>query len=135
VSLTQMPPSERKQAAFVLAAEELHQAFDLQAGPLFRATLYKLSDTEHLLALTFHKIVCDSASSLMLTKEVAVFYDCIVRSTPLPPPGPQYGDYVTSQEHYLRGDQYESDLVFWRNKLENAPAGVELPTDRPRPLV
>lgn len=135
VSLTQMPQTERKQAASALAAKELHRAFDLQAGPLFRATLYHLSDTEHLLALTFHKIVCDSVSSLVVTKEIAVSYDCIVRNTPLPPPGPKYLDYVRSQGDYLCGSQYDRDLAYWKNKLENVPAGVELPADRPRPLV
>ncbi len=135
VSLTQMPEPQRRQAASALAAKELHQAFDLQSGPLFRATLYQLSDTEHLLALTLHKIICDSVSSLILTKEIAVSYDCIVRNTPLPPPGPQYVDYVRSQEHYLRGSQHQNDLAFWTNKLENAPAGIELPADRPRPQV
>jgi amino acid adenylation domain-containing protein/FkbM family methyltransferase len=135
VSLTQTPQTERRQAASALAVKELHRTFDVQAGPLFRATLYQLSDSEHLLALTFHKIVCDSVSSLLLTKEIAVFYDCIVRNTPLPLPGPEYIDYVRTQGHYLRGSQYLNDLAFWKNKLENAPAGVELPTDRPRPLV
>jgi amino acid adenylation domain-containing protein/FkbM family methyltransferase len=134
VSLTQIPPTERRQAAFALAAKQLHQAFDLQAGPVFRATLYKLDDSDHLLALTFPAIVCDSVSSLILTKEIAAAYDAIVSSSPLPLPGPQYSDYARSQEHYLRGGQYERDLAFWKSKLENAPAGVELPADRPRPL-
>ena len=135
VSLTQMPETKRRKAATALAAKGLHQAFDLQAGPLFRATLYQLSNTEHLLALTLHRIVCDSVASLILTKEIAVSYDCIVRNTPLPPPGPQYADYVRSQGHYLRGSQYDGDLAFWKNKLDSAPAGVELPVDRPRALV
>jgi len=70
VSLTQMPEPQRRQAASALAVKELHQAFDLQSGPLFRATLYQLSDTEHLLALTLHKIICDSVSSLILTRKL-----------------------------------------------------------------
>ncbi len=135
VSLTHLPQAERKQTAWTLAAKEFRQAFDLQAGPLFRAALYQLSDTEHLLALTFHGIVCDTVSSLIIRKEIAASYDCIVRNASLPPPGPQYIEYTGSQEQYVHGTRYESDLAYWKNKLEGAPAGLELPTDRPRALV
>ena len=76
--------------------------------------LYKLSDTEHLLALTFHQIICDSVSSLMIGGEIAASYDHIARNAPLPSPGPQYGDYVRAQGVYLHGGQYESDLAYWR---------------------
>ena len=135
VSLKHLPQAERKPTAWTLAAKELHHAFDLQAGPLFRAALYQLSDTEHLLALTFHEIVCDSVSSLIIRKKIAASYDCIVRDAPLPPPGPQYVEYVGSQERYVHDVYYESDLAYWKSKLEGAPAGLELPTDRPRALI
>jgi len=135
VSLTHLPHAERKAAASALAAKEVRQPFNLQSGPLIRALLYRLSDTEHLLALAFHQIICDAISSLIIGKEIAVSYDCIARNSPLPPPGPQYADYVTSQAQYVREPPYQSDLAYWKSKLEGAPVGLELPADRPRPLV
>ena len=134
-NLSHLPPTEGRQSALALSAKELRQTFDLQAGPPFRAVLYKLSDTEHLLALTFHQIICDSVSSLMIGGEIAASYDHIARNAPLPSPGPQYGDYIRAQGVYLHGGQYESDLAYWRNRLKGAPAGLELPADRPRPLI
>ena len=135
VNLTHLPQAERKTTAWALAAKEFHQPFDLQAGPLFRAALYQLSDTEHLLVLTFHGIICDSYSSLILRKEIAESYECIVRNAPPLAPGQQHLEYVESQKRYIRGAQYESDLSYWKSNLQGAPAGLELPTDRPRALV
>ncbi len=73
VSLVALPPEERMQAAADLAANDLRQAFGLRAGPLFRATLYEMGDSEHLLALAFHKIVCDSVSSRILEQRDCSF--------------------------------------------------------------
>ena len=107
----------------------------MQAGPPLRATLYQLSDAEHLVALTLHKIICDAFSSGILQKEIAAAYDCIVNGTPLRAPRPQYGDYIRAQEEYFRSSQFESDLEYWRDKLAGVSSGPELPTDRTRPLV
>jgi amino acid adenylation domain-containing protein len=135
VNLTQLPQDERNQEVRALAVKEFKRAFDLQAGPLFRATLYQLSDVEQLLALTFHRIICDTASSLLVTKEIAASYVCITRDLSPPLPESQYVDSVRAQGLYLGSNEYEGDLAYWKTKLKSAPAGLELPADRPRPLV
>src|SRR5262249_24686212 len=45
-----------------LAGEEAVHPFDLASGPLFRATLLRLSEQEHVLLLTMHHIVSDGWS-------------------------------------------------------------------------
>src|SRR5690606_34273163 len=45
-----------------LVRSELSQSFDLLAGPLLRVKLLRLGETEHLLTLCMHHIVCDGWS-------------------------------------------------------------------------
>src|SRR5262245_36458793 len=56
VNLTERPEAEREQEARRLAREEAVRPFDLIRGPLFRATLIRLSETDHILLLTLHHI-------------------------------------------------------------------------------
>lgn len=132
VDLTTVPEKEREPSAYALLAKDLNQAFDLQAGPLSRATLYRLGADEYLYVLSLHRIVCDWESAVILTKEMAAAYASLVADAPLPPPGAQYRDYLRSQEDYLQSGTSAADLAYWRDKLANAPNGLELPTDHPR---
>jgi amino acid adenylation domain-containing protein len=134
VDLTSLPEKEREQSAYSLVAKELNHPFDLQTGPLTRGTLYRLSSDEHLYILIAHKIICDQESARLLGEEVAAAYASIVAGTPLPPPRAQYTDYLRSQEGYLDGDALAVDLSYWKHKLDSAPNGLELPSDRPRAM-
>ncbi len=44
-----------------------------------------------------------------------------------------YVDYATWQRKWLESGIYDSQINFWKNKLENAPSLLDLPTDFPRP--
>ncbi|MBV9109206.1 MAG: amino acid adenylation domain-containing protein, partial [Gemmatimonadetes bacterium] len=55
--------------------------------------------------------------------------------SPLPQPGLQYADFAAWQRERLRGAAYERQLAFWRDALADAPALLELPSDRPRPAL
>jgi amino acid adenylation domain-containing protein len=122
-------------AARLVAAESLHR-FDLAAGPLFRAGLARLADGEHLLLLNMHHVVGDGWSTSVLLRELGALYGA--RAAGLEPPLPalamQYGDYAAWQRRRLSGEFLERQLDWWRGRLAGAPAVLELPTDRPRPL-
>ena len=47
----------------------------------------------------------------------------------------QYVDYAIWQREWLRGEELDKQLRYWKRRLEGAPAMLEMPTDRPRPLV
>src|SRR6185436_12027339 len=53
-----------------LAEEEARRPFDLERGPLVRATLIRTASTEHRLLLTLHHIVCDGWSVAIFVREV-----------------------------------------------------------------
>jgi asparagine synthase (glutamine-hydrolysing) len=47
----------------------------------------------------------------------------------------QYADYALWQRGWLSGEVLERQVGYWRARLKDAPAALELPTDRARPSV
>jgi amino acid adenylation domain-containing protein len=112
-----------------LAREEAFRLFDLQAGPLLRATLLRLAESERLLLLTQHHIVSDGWSLGILLRELSTLYD----GSPLAELPVQYADFAVWQREWLAGEVLEAQLAYWRGKLAGMPAVLELPADHPRP--
>ncbi|WNG47516.1 amino acid adenylation domain-containing protein [Archangium minus] len=137
VDLRELSAGEREQEARRLAIEEAHRPFDLTRGPLLRITLLQLEPQRHVLLLTLHHIVSDGWSMDVLLRELAALYDAFLRGEPSPLPAlpVQYADYAAWQRSWLEGEVLEAQLAWWRQQLEGAPRGLELPTDKPRPAL
>ncbi|HEX8906044.1 MAG TPA: condensation domain-containing protein, partial [Longimicrobiaceae bacterium] len=116
-------------------AEESARAFDLRAGPLFRAGVLRAGDEEHVLWMAMHHIASDGWSMEILYRELAALYATAVRGdeAPLPELPLQYADWAVWQRERLQGDALERELAWWRERLAGAPALLELPADHPRP--
>ncbi|MFP2933432.1 amino acid adenylation domain-containing protein, partial [Pyxidicoccus sp. 3LG] len=117
--------------------DEARRAFNLATGPLLRARLLRLGEQDHVLVLVIHHIVSDAWSMGILVREVSALYMAFMlgQPSPLPELSVQYGDYARWQRGWLKGEVLERQLAFWRRQLEDAPAALELPTDRPRPAM
>jgi hypothetical protein len=116
VERTSLPEKEREQPRGH-CQKNLSHAFDLQAGPLSRATLYRVGTQDHLYVLTVHNFICDRESALVLSKEVAANYASMVAVRPLPSPTAQYRHSLQSQEGYLRGSAHATEAAYWKNRL------------------
>ncbi len=120
------------------AEEMAGRGFDLERGPLFRAELLRLSDSEHVLLLSMHHIVSDGWSMDVLFRELSVLYEAYgggSATSPLPELPVQYADYAMWQREWLEGGELARQLTYWKGKLSGAPELLELPTDRARPAV
>jgi amino acid adenylation domain-containing protein len=117
--------------------EEARRGFDLSAGPLFRAALLRVGAQEHVLLLTMHHIVSDGWSMGVLYRELSALYAAYRQGgeSPLPEPAVQYADHAAREREELRGEALDGQLAYWRERLADAPALLELPTDHPRPAV
>jgi hypothetical protein len=111
--------------------QEAQVPFDLETGPPFRVSLFRLSPTEHVLLLVVHHIVTDFWSLAVLVHELGLLYR---GQTPAPLPL-QYADYVTRQEQMLNSPEGERLWTYWQKQLAGELPVVDLPTDRPRPAV
>ncbi|HEY0602253.1 MAG TPA: amino acid adenylation domain-containing protein, partial [Herpetosiphonaceae bacterium] len=138
IDLRSLPLNERQAAALELAMREARQPFDLQRGPLLRATLVLLDQDEYLLLFTLHHIITDGWSLGVLIREVATTYQALSSQRPHPentrlPELPiQYADYAVWQREWLQGDVLHQQLDYWRQQLQGS-IPLDLPTDRPRP--
>ena len=112
-----------------LSCQEVAAPFDLYRGPLIRGRLLHLRDDEAVLLITMHHIVSDGWSISVLLRELGALY----KQTSLPALPVQYADYAIWQRRSLSGDQLEAQGAYWANRLKDAPALLELPTDRSRP--
>jgi len=130
IDLSALPALHRDAEAARLTAAEAARPFDLQTGPLLRATLLKLAADDHLSLLVCHHIVADGWSTGVLLDEIAALY----AGDPLPPLPVQYPDYAVWQRRWLDDATLAESLAWWRHQLVGQPT-LELPADRLRPSV
>lgn len=133
IDLSHEPVDEPEAKARALAGSAAQQPFDLTLGPLLRAILFRLSEREHILLLSLHRMVCDDWSLQILFDELWAAYQTLASgrawsNSPLPI---QYADYASWQRKLFADESTAFD--FWRANLQGAPTVIELPTDRPRP--
>jgi len=135
--LSSVAEGDREARARAVAGEEVNRAFDLEHGPIFRASLVKLSEQDHVLIVSTHHIATDGWSQGVLRHELSVLYEAYLSGAPSPlPPLPlQYADYAVWQRGSLAGEALERQLAYWREHLRDAPVSIALPTDKPRPAV
>ena len=110
---------------------EAFRPFDLERGPVFRATLLAGATGGDLLVVAIHHLVADFWSLAILARELGLL--AAGGPAALPPPGPGYLEFVRQERRDLacRGERL---WEFWQRTLAGAPP-LELPTDRPRPAV
>ncbi|HTI21074.1 MAG TPA: amino acid adenylation domain-containing protein [Kutzneria sp.] len=114
-------------------ADAAGYAFDLADEIPIRATLARVSDTEHVLLLLVHHIASDGWSLSPLFRDLSAAYS----GQDLPPLTVQYADYTVWQQDVLGADDdptsvLSGQLAHWRQALAGLPDAIELPTDRPR---
>ncbi|WP_317171605.1 non-ribosomal peptide synthetase [Spirosoma profusum] len=115
---------------------ESHFLFDLESGPLARATLIKLGSTRWHFTLTVHHIICDGWSLGVLFQELGKLYtDYSEGNTAIPLPTPaQISQYSLDQQDFVQSDTYASCEAFWLSQFRSNVPTVSLPTDVPRPI-
>lgn len=118
-----------------LMVKEYQRPFDLERGPLLRATLFDRSAHEHVLLLAAHHIAVDFLSMEIIIEELRVLYfaDKARVEAQLRPLTMQYTDYARWQAEMLAGTEGQRLWAYWREQLSGKLPVLELPTDRPRP--
>ncbi len=118
------------------AAEEAARPFTLSEGPLFRPHLLRLSADEHVMTVIVHHSVFDGWSVGVLVRELTALYAAEVTGEPagLPELPVQFADYAIWERERLQGTSLEELVEYWRKNLDGFQT-LQMPTDRPRPMV
>ncbi len=116
---------------------EAHRPFNLEQGPLLRICLFTKSPREHTLLLVVHHIVADFWSLAVLMSELGILYQTHKAGTPatLSPVPLHYTDYVSWHKAMLESLEGECLWAYWQKQLSGELPVLNLPTDRPRPLI
>lgn len=137
IDLQQYSEVEKAAQARRLAIEEISRTFDLANGPLMRSSLLQLGSESYILLITMHHIVFDGWSTAIFIKELSTLYQAFAKNLPSPLADLpiQYADFAVWQRQWLNEDILKPKLDYWKQKLAGTPPLLELPIDRPRPLV
>jgi amino acid adenylation domain-containing protein len=130
-----VPEADREGRARRLVDEEAERPFDLERGPVFRATLIRVHDDEWIFVLVVHHIVFDAHSTEVLFRELGEHYRSLSEAdaagmAPLPL---QYGEFAEAQRQLLTEEALQRQLSYWRECLGGGIEPIELPLDHPRP--
>jgi amino acid adenylation domain-containing protein len=131
VDLSPMPQPNAALRDFI--DDETDLQFDLERGPLARASLLRESVASHVLLLSMHHIISDGWSSGVLLHDLAAFYNARSAGGAAPAPLPvQYADWVAAQRG-AAARHWEAQSAYWQSTLQGAAPLLELAADRTRP--
>ncbi len=134
VDLRQFPKPERDAEVDRLSFNEARWRFDLSVGPLFRVTLLRVEDIEHVMLVTPHHSVIDYLSIGLIANELGLLYEAYAQGVEpvLPELAIQYGDYAVWQREQSESAAVQKELDYWKKQLKDLPL-LDVPTDKPRP--
>lgn len=109
--------------------------FDLEHGPLLRAGVIWIAQSEQIFWLTLHHIITDGRSMEVLFRELSSLYRGRAQgTTPQLAAQPiQYVDYAAWDRIAHAAEALHEHRAFWQDKLRDVPSLFELPSDHPRP--
>ncbi len=123
------PQTERLHA---IMDESAAQPFDLQHGPVLRATLLCRADDDHVLLLVLHHFAFDEHSHQVLLNDLGAAYTAARNGEPsMGPAELQYGDFAHWQAHQDPAPK-RAALESWSQRLL-AARPLDLPTTHAAP--
>ncbi|HVH11403.1 MAG TPA: condensation domain-containing protein, partial [Longimicrobium sp.] len=135
--LSDVAEMEREDALRWHAAAFAAKPFDLAANVPFRASLVRLTESDHALLIVVHHTAIDGWSFALLFRELDALYSAFSRAerSPLPELALQYGDFAAWQRSPQHGAELERQVAWWTERLAGLPELLEVPADRPRPAM
>ncbi|MBS2773078.1 hypothetical protein KFV09_16330 [Anoxybacillus rupiensis] len=117
--------------------EESLRPFNVEEGPLFRATLLKIRSDCHILIFNMHHLISDNWSYQIFLKELVTLYQTISNKSTLSLEEikMQYSEFAIEQRKRMSEKEIEKYINFWKKKLSGAPELLVLPSKKRRPKV
>ena len=112
-------------------------SFDLEQGPLFRASVIKMAPDGYVFYYNMHHIISDGWSMEVLLKDFGAFYESYVTGKRLSMPELriQYKDYVAWQMQELLSPSRAVFKSFWLDSLSGELPLLNFPSEKIRPKI
>jgi len=137
LDLSQEPAETRDAAIRQRLVEAIEQPFDLSRPPLVRGMVIRLSEEEHIVAVTLHHLVCDGWSMSILHRELAAGYTAFQNGAKieLPPLPQQFADHAEAETRWLESSACTEQVEYWRRELAPPLPVSEVRPDRPQAAI
>lgn len=135
IDLTDATETARQAHLAATLARDVETPFDLENGPLFRATLVRMAPDVHQLIMTGHHIVVDGWSWGVILRELGALYTAECGGmAPTWEPAPSFVQYAVNERGAVHNETSKQDQDYWFKQFagSNLPE-LDLPTDRRRP--
>jgi tyrocidine synthetase-3 len=126
---------KKEQLVQLYIGEDSYKPFDLEKGPLLRASLLQLEDKEYVFYFNMHHIISDGWSMEVLSKDIFSYYKANKdnKEVELKPLRIQYKDYSAWQLAQLEEESFRAHRAYWLNSLRGELPLLDLPTAKQRP--
>lgn len=116
---------------------EYRKPYDLEHDALVRFRLYKRGKDRWVIMKAVHHIISDAISTFTFIEELLSIYEGLRRGekTELAPIRARYLDFLNWQNKFLASRDADKMLDYWQSALPEEVPILNLPTDKPRPIV
>ncbi|TGE21484.1 amino acid adenylation domain-containing protein [Hymenobacter aquaticus] len=128
--ITQLPAAEAR-AEQLRLSEQLQGSFELAAGPLFQAAVFRQPDGPDELLLVAHHLVVDGVSWRILLEDLSTLYAQAQQGQPLvlPAKTDSLQAWQAQQQQQALSPALQAELSYWQQQ-DQAPVHA-LPLDQP----
>jgi hypothetical protein len=119
--------TEQEQRFGELLKQERNEGFKLDSAPLMRCTLVQLQPNLYRFLLSYHHLLLDGWSILLVLRDVLEAYERLRRAQPVQSAaGRPYRDYIG----WLQRQDVKSAETFWREQLRGFSVPTKLGVER-----
>ena len=133
--LSHLSPAAREELIPRMVLAEGYHAFDLERAPLFRPSIIRLDDEDHVLQLVMHHIITDEWSNDIIWRELNICFGKIkgTQAADLAKIAINYTDYARWQREQTASGALDQQMRYWQDQLSGDLPILQLQVDRPRP--
>ncbi|WEK28410.1 MAG: amino acid adenylation domain-containing protein [Candidatus Pseudomonas phytovorans] len=125
--------SEPFAAALALLEAQMRTPYSLDASPLWGATLIRVADQRHLLAVQAHHLILDGWGVDQWFKQLADYYQLQQQGLPLPRGAASYQAFIADDAQYQVSTRHARDRDYWLASYQQLPDALSARRERTAP--
>ncbi|MBC7861988.1 MAG: amino acid adenylation domain-containing protein, partial [Bacteroidia bacterium] len=128
---------EKHTVITAFAEKEKKTPFNLSKPGLLRITLFRIEDEDWVLCYVMHHIISDGWSMEIILRDLTEIYIALNTGSKadLPQFNFQYKDYAVWQKNQIESGKWNTRRNYWISQFTDEISILDLPTDKPRPIL